>query len=201
MRSRKSAEVRRGEIVAAALTLIDRGGPSAVTTTAIAEAIGISQAAVFRHFPKKDEILLGVVDWIGGQLMPRVLAAAGRSGNPLERLQAVIDTVLRIVTDTPAMPALLFSRELHNENAILRTAVYGRIVHVHDLLTRILRDGVDRGYFCAKIDVDRAAFMIIGLFQGLLVRWSLSGRCLNLEEEGQAMFVMLLDGFLARRER
>ncbi len=198
MRMRKSAEERRAEIVTAALVLIDRGGPSAATTTAIAQLVGVSQAAVFRHFPKKEEILLAVVERLADHVMPRLgKIAAETAGSPLERLRAVLDVQLAIVRDTPAMPALLFSRELHNENARLRSAVYGHIGRIHDLLAEILRAGTANGPFRADLDIDRAAFMIVGLLQGLVVRWSLSGRRLALLEEGQRMFDMLLDGLLA----
>jgi len=200
MRQRKSAEERRAEIVAAALALIDRGGPAAATTTAIAQMVGVSQAAIFRHFPKKEEILLAVVDWIAGHVAPRLNIASEAPGSPLERLRAVLDAQLRIVRDTPAMPALLFSRELHNENARLRSAVYGHIGRTHDLLAGILLLGATGGPFRAGLDVDRAAFMIIGLLQGLVVRWSLSDRRLDLLEEGHRMFDMLLQGLLADGE-
>jgi AcrR family transcriptional regulator len=197
MRLRKSAPERRQEIVAAALVLIDRGGPSAATTTAIAELVGVSQAAIFRHFPKKEEILLAVVEWIAAHVAPRLAAAAESADQPLARLRAVLDIQLCIVRDTPAMPALLFSRELHNENATLRSAVFGHIGRTHDLLAEILRAGTASGPFRADLDVNRAAFMIIGLLQGLVVRWSLSGRRLDLLEEGHCMFDMLLNGLLA----
>ncbi|PKU23137.1 TetR/AcrR family transcriptional regulator [Telmatospirillum siberiense] len=197
MRLRKSALERREEIVGAALALIDRGGPSAATTTAIAEIVGVSQAAIFRHFPKREEILLAVVDWIAGHVAPRLRAAADTADTPLGRLNAVLDVQLRIVRDTPAMPALLFSRELHKDNERLRSAVYGHIGRIHDLLAEILRAGTVSGVFRAGLDVDRAAFMIIGLLQGLVVRWSLTGRRLDLLEEGHAMFEMLLNGLLA----
>lgn len=194
---RKSALERRGEIVQAALVLIDRGGPSAVTTTAIAGIVGVSQAAIFRHFPRKDGILLAVVDWLADHVVPSLRDAAASAGNPLDRLNAVLDVQLHIVRDTPAMPALLFSRELHKEDERLRDAVYGHIGRIHDLLAEILRAGRKSGVFRAGLDVDRAAFMIIGLLQGLVVRWSLSGRSLDLLEEGHRMFEMLLHGLLA----
>ena len=49
---RKSAELRKAEIVAAVLDLADRIGPDRVTTGAAAAAVGVSQAALFRHFPE-----------------------------------------------------------------------------------------------------------------------------------------------------
>jgi len=50
---RKSAELRKAEIVATVLDLADRIGPDRVTTGAVASQIGVTQAALFRHFPTK----------------------------------------------------------------------------------------------------------------------------------------------------
>jgi AcrR family transcriptional regulator len=199
MRVRKSARERREEIIKAALALIDQGGPPAATTTAIAKCVGISQAAVFRHFAKREDILLAVVDWLAAHISQRLIGAAETVASPLERLRVVLDTQLRVVRDTPAMPALMFSRELHNENAKLRAAVYGNIGKIHDFLAATIMTGIAHGPFRADLDADRAAFMLIGLLQGLVVRWSLSDRRLDLLEEGHSMFEMLLHGLLAEK--
>ncbi len=50
-RVRKSAEDRKAEIVDAALRLADDIGPDRLSTEVLAEAVGISQPGIFRHFP------------------------------------------------------------------------------------------------------------------------------------------------------
>lgn len=196
MRERKTAEARREEIVEAALVLIDRGGLALATTSAIAQQIGISQAAVFRHFRKKDDILLAVVDEIAGQVICSIRSSTEGPGSPIDRLRAFVHCLLTLVAHKPVMPAILFSRELHAENALLRAAVYQRIGRVHDMLSEMLAAGVREGALRADLDTDRGAFMLIGLMQGLVVRWSLSDRNLDLVREGHSMFEMLLQGFL-----
>ncbi len=199
MRVRKTAEKRREEIVDAALSLIDRAGLAGATTSAIAEVVGISQAGVFRHFRKKDDILLAVIDEIAGQVMTRLKDAADRASSPVAQLQAFVECLLGTVRDRPVMPAILFSRELHNENAVLRSAVYEQIGWTHDLLAEILSAGITDGTFRTGLDVDRAAFLVIGLMQGLVVRWSLSDSRLDLLEEGRSMFELLLLGLMAQK--
>lgn len=50
---RKSAELRKTQIVTTILDLADKIGPDRVTTGAIAAEVGVTQAAIFRHFPSK----------------------------------------------------------------------------------------------------------------------------------------------------
>ena len=61
---RKRAELRKAEIVAALLGLADSIGPDRVTTGAVASSIGITQAALFRHFPTKDTLWQTVAEHV-----------------------------------------------------------------------------------------------------------------------------------------
>ncbi len=64
MRIRKNAADRRDEVIDATLRLASDIGPDRITTDAIAKAVGLSQAAVFRHFPRKEDIWAAVLDWL-----------------------------------------------------------------------------------------------------------------------------------------
>ena len=61
---RKSAERRKAEIVTVVLVLADRIGPDRVTTGAVATAIGVTQAALFRHFPTKAALWQAVAEHV-----------------------------------------------------------------------------------------------------------------------------------------
>ena len=68
MKRRMPAEDRKAEIVAALLHLADRIGPDRLTTTDIARAVGVTQAAIFRHFPTKADLWTTVGEVIAGRL-------------------------------------------------------------------------------------------------------------------------------------
>ena len=56
MLQRKPAEDRKTDIVEALLRLADQIGPDRLTTNDIAREVGVTQAAIFRHFPTKAEL-------------------------------------------------------------------------------------------------------------------------------------------------
>ena len=66
MQTRLPTEERQAEIVAAALRLARDSSPALITTTDIASAIGVTQGAVFKHFPDQGRHLGG-----GGAVGPR----------------------------------------------------------------------------------------------------------------------------------
>ncbi len=56
--NRLPTEARQAEIVAAALSLAQHSSPASITTTDLARALGLSQGALFKHFPTKEAIWL-----------------------------------------------------------------------------------------------------------------------------------------------
>lgn len=67
MQARKSADSRKTEIVTAMLRLADELGPDRLTTLAVANAVGLTQPGIFRHFPTKQDIWLAVAAQISGK--------------------------------------------------------------------------------------------------------------------------------------
>ena len=85
-RQRLPAEERQEEIIKAAVELAGEQGVDDVTTQDMANAVGITQGAIFRHFPTKDMIWLAVVHWVRGRLMSVVDMAADQGSDPLDSL-------------------------------------------------------------------------------------------------------------------
>ncbi len=192
---RRSSDERRAEIVATVMALADELGPDRLTTSTIAERIGLSHAAVFRHFPSKQAIWEAVVGWIGERLDAR-WAAVEQAPAP-ERLRGLLRRHLELVQANPAIPTILLSRELHARNDVLRRGLRMLMMRFHGRLSALIEQGRDEGSFRADLDPGRAAFLIIGLVQGLVVRWSLTGRDFDLQAELDPMLDMLTRGFAA----
>jgi len=70
------ADERRAATVEAVVDLAAEQNPSDITTTAIAQRMGLTQGALFRHFPTKDAILQAVMSWVAERLLARVDKAA-----------------------------------------------------------------------------------------------------------------------------
>ena len=61
---RLPTEARQAEIVAAALRLAQLSSPESITTADLAGALGLSQGALFKHFPSKDAVWLAAMTWV-----------------------------------------------------------------------------------------------------------------------------------------
>ncbi len=196
MRVRKTAEVRRQEIIETTLRLADEVGPDRLTTEMIAREVGLSQPGIFRHFPKKENIWEAVA-LVLSERMGKIWDEAKGDENkpPLERLRTLVRRHLQLIEQTPALPAILFSREMHLENEALRKAFFGTMQKFHDHLKELLAQAKERGELRSDLDLDDAGYLIIAIIQSLALRWSLSGRSMNLVETGERLLKTQFAGF------
>ncbi len=196
VRTRKPAAERKKEIVDTAIRLAAECGPDRLTTERLATEIGISQPAIFRHFPAKSDIWEAVGDRIC-TLMTESSDLAESTG-PTDRLRKMVAAQLAFIETTPAVPAILFSRELHSENEKLRAFFAGLMAQRQQKLAELFKKGIKSGEFNPNIDPDSSAYLVLALIQGLAMRWSLNNRDFDIVEAGTKMLDVQIVGFANR---
>lgn len=184
MRSRRSADSRKAEIVHAMLQLADELGPDRLTTQAVAQAVGLTQPGIFRHFPTKQDLWRAVAGHIAATMTEAWQTVLATQRAPQDRLAALIAVQLRQIAANPAIPAILQSRELHSGNAALRAQFLALMARFQAILVETLAEGRKTGVFRPDIVPLDAAILLISLVQGLAIRWSLGQRAFSLEAEG-----------------
>ena len=189
MSGRQSAEERKTQIVAAVLRLADEIGPDRLSTTDVARAIGLSQPAIFRHFPTKNELWLAVAEDIAEQLKAAWTTAETLATGPNDRLKALIEAQLSAIAHTPALPSILFSRELQVENPGLRNVFREILGAYQGRLVSAIRDQQASGDLQGDESPEDIAILLTSIVQGVAIRWTLGARGFSLVDEG----VRLLD--------
>lgn len=187
MSFRKPADQRKSEIVATMLRLADELGPDRLTTQAVATAVGLTQPAIFRHFPSKQDLWLAVAELISDSLTDSWGQAVAGSNDPITRIRALVLGQLQQIETMPAIPSILFSRELHVENDALRQSVLHLMTDLLALLTRELAAAQTAGAVDPQLSPKDGALLLISLVQGLAIRWTLGKRQFSLQDQGRAL--------------
>lgn len=185
---RKSHEQRQQEIVQAALELAADQGVARATTAAIAERVGIAQPTVFRHFPDRDAIFRAAIDWVGQGMGEAIRPLFAGPGPADHRLRQVLRAQLAYIARFKGMPRILFSDRLHLESPELKAAVRTVMGGYADRLTGLIREGAQEGRFPLVRDPATAAWQVVALIQGTLLRWSLYDFSHDLEEQAEPLW-------------
>lgn len=163
-----SADLRRAETVAAVIDLAASHDPATLTTGQIAAAMGVSQGALFRHFPDKLAIWTAVLEWTCGELNHRFDVLP--DSPPLARLATMLAAHVDFVIEQPGVPRILFG-ELQRAGdtptkAIARQLMAGYRARV----ARELHAAREAGDIADATDVEAATVMFLTLVQGMVMQ-------------------------------
>ncbi|MBL1436910.1 MAG: TetR family transcriptional regulator [Rhodobacteraceae bacterium] len=189
VKTRKPAAERKAQIVDEAMRLAAELGPDRMTTQKLADAVGITQAAIFRHFPTKSEIWQAVADRIGS-VMPANITESDQP--PLDRLRMIVQRQFEFIVKTPSIPAILYSRELHAENEALRKQFLEMITKRQALFAGLFKAAVDAGDIRPELDPEDAARLVLAFIQGMAMRWSMEERQFDLVADGMRLLELQL---------
>lgn len=164
------ADERRAATVEAVIDLAGEQNPSDITTTAIAQRMGLTQGALFRHFPNKDAILQAVMSWVSERLLARVDKAAKSAASPIEALEAVFMTHIGFVSEHPGVPRMLFGELQRAEESLPKRMAQTLTQRYGERLCRLLEAGKVQGELNPELDVKAAALLFIGTIQGLVMQ-------------------------------
>lgn len=196
--TRFPTETRQAEIVAAALRLAQDSGPAAITTTDLASALGLSQGALFKHFPSKDAVWLAVMTWVADNLLRALNAAAEQAPTPLEALRSVFAAHVDFVSTHPGVPRVIFHELQKPQDSPLKQQVRRLMQDYRQLLLRLLNAALERGEATPDLNVPAAATLFVGIVQGLVMQCMLSGQIEAMRAEAPRIFHLYLQGIGAK---
>jgi AcrR family transcriptional regulator len=194
MQTRLTTAERQAEIVAAALRLARDASPTLITTTDIASAIGVTQGAVFKHFPTKDAIWLAAMSWVREQLLAALTQAAHDAPTPLAGLEALFRAHVAFVATHPGVPRLIFHELQQATDSAVKQEVRALLQAYRQLLMSLLGAAVQRGEVAADLDREAAATLFVGIVQGLVMQSMLSGKPVTLKTQADRVFAIYLRG-------
>ena len=193
------ADERRAATVEAVVDLAAMQNPSEITTAAIAQRMGLSQGALFRHFPNKDSILEAVMGWVSNRLLARVDAACVGVRSPLAALEAAFLAHIDFVATHPGVPRMLFGELQRAGDTLPKQAVQTLIRHYAARITQLLTRGIEAGEIDPALDVTAAAVQFIGSIQGLVMQATLESKPARMRANAPAIFAIYRRGIEARQ--
>ena len=188
------ADERRAATVEAVINLAAEQNPSDITTTAIAQRMGLTQGALFRHFPTKDAILEAVMTWVAERLLSRVDRAAQNVTSPLAALEAVFMAHIDFVSEHPGVPRMLFGELQRPGETLPKRMVQTLIQRYGERLRHLLERSKAIGELDANLDIEAASVSFIGSIQGLVMQSLIAGDAARIRRDASGVFAIYRRG-------
>jgi AcrR family transcriptional regulator len=164
MATHEPPEVRRAQILEAALDCFGRKGLHAAKMDDIVESSGLSKGAIYWHFKSKDEIFLALFDRFEEELLAEWDAAPQTDAVQTLRRTGEI-ALTRLLAMRPLLEA--WTEFLRHPKSRRRMAQIYRRTRAR--LAGAIRDGIASGQI-GECDPDHVAGALTGLVEGLLLQ-------------------------------
>jgi AcrR family transcriptional regulator len=203
--SKQATEFRQAALVDAVLRLAARRNPSGITTGDLAQAVGITQGAVFRHFDSKEAIWLATMAWVTRTLMAQLHTAAGLDGddaqatppNALAALRAVFMAHVDFVTQHPGVSRIIFQELQQPQDTAVKASVRQLMQQYRSLVVRLLNLAKLNNLIAASADVQSASVLFLGSIQGLVMQSLTSGDVASMAPQAAGVFAIFERGLRA----
>lgn len=192
--SRLPTEERQAEIVTAALELARQTSPALITTSDIAAGVGVTQGALFKHFPTKDAIWLAAMGWVRQQLLRRLEESANKAASPMDALAGMFKAHVGFVASHPGVPRFIFHELQRSADSPVKQEVRKLLQAYRRLLRQQLDAAVKAGQVSPHVDLEAAATLFVGVVQGLVMQSMLSGNPAAIKSQADVVFAIYRRG-------
>ena len=131
---------RRQEILEAFALMLESKPGSRITTAALASKVGVSEAALYRHFPSKAKMLEGLIEFVEESLFSRISRIMVEESTAQQRCRNVLWLLTTFAERNPGLARLLAGDALQGETDRLRARMRQVFDRLETQLRLILRE-------------------------------------------------------------
>ena len=115
---------RKTQILQALASMLEQTPLNAITTSKLAKTVGVSEAALYRHFPSKKNMFEQLIAFTEEALFSRIHAITKRENrDTLEQCQDILTLVLTFAEKNPGLSKLLIGDALAYESCELHQRI------------------------------------------------------------------------------
>lgn len=191
---RKSTNIRQAEIKKALLEIIDREGMHNLSTRKLAERVGVTEGALFKHFKSKRDMILAIVDEVESGLMRSLEQVAAAEGGADDLLFQFLCTHIRYLVANKGITILLFSEAANVNDSELKSRLLAILNGQKRLVRTIIERGIEEEIWNASLNVDSVATIYMGIPISLNIELVLNPDGVSTENFCRRMISVLVDG-------
>jgi len=157
---------RRDDILQHLARMLEAMPGARITTAALAAQVGVSEAALYRHFPSKAKMFEGLIAFIEESLFTRIAQIRREEVDALAQCEGILRLLLGFCARNPGITRLLTGDALAGENGRLRGRVQQLFDRLEMELRTVLREAEPRQGLRTAIPATQAANLLLAAAEG-----------------------------------
>lgn len=157
---------RKDQILESLVTLLEENPGGRITTSGLAKHVGVSEAALYRHFPSKAKMFDALIEFIETTLFSRINQITADEKLAVNRCEKIIGLLLTFCERNPGITRILTGDPLSGETDRLRQRVTQLFDRIETQLRQIIREVPIREGYVTEVDPVVAANLLLALVEG-----------------------------------
>jgi len=162
---------RRQEILETLATQLEQNPGSPIRTASLAKAIGISEAALYRHFPSKAKMFEALIQFSEETIFSRINKIQQEQKSAIVRSEAIVHLLLTFADRNPGIIRILTGDAIMGESEKLRTRVSQFFDRIEMQIKQFLREGALHKELSAEINTAVMANLILAHIEGRIAQY------------------------------
>lgn len=169
--TKNSKNSRREQILQALAHMLEAAPGSRITTAALAREVGVSEAALYRHFPSKSKMFEGLLEFIEETVFTRVNLICSEPLPALDKCNRILLLLLSFTERNPGITRLLTGDALTGENERLRSRIVQFFDRLETQLKQVLREAEMRESLRPTLPLSAAANLLLASAEGRIAQY------------------------------
>lgn len=178
---------RQIELIEAAIELTSNEGIQALTIRNVSAQVGISEAAVYRHFESKQSLLKAVLLYLGELVNPLFDELATTEAEPQRALATFLTRLFRLIEQNNAFTLTLYAEETFNVEPALKEDLLHLMNTNLNRLAQFFTHAAHLGRCRTDISAKQIALITFGTIRLSVSTWRLNDLSHSLSEEGNQL--------------
>lgn len=166
---------RRQQILETLALELEKSPGEPITTAALAKAVGVSEAALYRHFPSKAKMFEALIEFIEDSVFGLINRILEDEKSMQGRCQKILTVVLGFADRNPGITRLLTGDVLLGETERLRKRIDKFYERLETQLKQVLREGEANKELKTLAPVQAQANLMLSLVEGRMQQYVRSG--------------------------
>ncbi|MEH6589404.1 MAG: nucleoid occlusion factor SlmA [Halioglobus sp.] len=166
---------RRQQILEALAHMLEANPCDRITTAGLARQVGVSEAALYRHFPSKSKMFEGLIEFIEDTLFSRISIILNEETTAAGRCEKMLTLLLAFAERNPGITRILTGDALAGETERLHQRVAQLYDRFETQLKQVLREAEVKEGIRPVIPLPAAANLLLATAEGRISQYVRSG--------------------------
>lgn len=183
---------RRQDILEALARMLESRPGSRITTAALAHEVGVSEAALYRHFPSKAKMFEGLINFIEETIITRVNTIEQEEKDKIKACERILFLLAAFSERNPGISRILTGDALIGENEKLRARITQFYDRLETHIKKILRDAETLEGKHFSLSISACANLMLAAAEGRIMQFVRSGFSKKPSDEWKEQVTLLM---------